>query len=94
MTAEARRDTRRVEALSGPDAARAGAAQALAEVLGARRPEFAVEVTFGELDRNRRARRNASGGEVGRLEASSDHPNALGEIAPPPAHPDDAESAA
>ena len=83
--------------MSRPDPARAvrdGAARALAEVLRARSPDLAVEVTFGQIDRHRRPGGDAPDTEALRLGARGDDADAPLEVAPPLAHPDDAESAA
>lgn len=73
-------------------AVRVGAARALAEILRARRPDLAMEVTFEEINRDRRSGGDATDAEVRRLEPRGDdshpvEPSAL-------AHPDDAERAA
>jgi hypothetical protein len=79
---------------SAREAVRAGAVSALVEIFARRRPDLAVEVTFGELDADRGPGGNAADAEVRGLEAAGDDPNPVLDVAPPPLDPDDAERAA
>ena len=74
------------------EAVRQGAAQSLAEILRARRPDLAVEVTFGEVEGDRRAGGHSANAEARRLEAGSDDSDAP--ETPAAANPDDADRAA
>jgi hypothetical protein len=80
--------------MTAREALRAGAAEALAEVLRARHPDLAVDIIFGKIGSNGRARGDALDAEVRRLKAPGNDADSSLDIASAPAHPDDTESAA